>query len=83
MGCGPRTGKRRRKRTKTQVASTGSRTHQIEGKRGSTLVIPRVPEKCDNCGAHIDQKSVKWTGPTSYECPYCGAVSQVDFQRVF
>jgi hypothetical protein len=32
-----------------------------------------LPSACPNCGAPIRGHDVKWTGPQSADCPYCGA----------
>jgi hypothetical protein len=32
-----------------------------------------LPAACPNCGGPIRGKDVKWTGPQSADCPYCGA----------
>ena len=31
-----------------------------------------LPHICPNCNAPIRGNSVKWTGPQSADCPYCG-----------
>lgn len=31
-----------------------------------------LPENCPNCGGPIRGHEVKWTGPQSADCPYCG-----------
>ena len=48
----------------------------------TTLLIPRVPEKCSNCGAAISGSDVKWTGPTSIMCPYCDTILHVEMEKV-
>jgi len=35
--------------------------------------IERLPSTCANCGGPIRGHEVKWTGPFSADCPYCGA----------
>jgi len=32
-----------------------------------------LPHICPNCNAPIRGNSVKWTGPQSADCPYCGS----------
>jgi hypothetical protein len=32
-----------------------------------------LPATCPNCGGPLHGKDVKWTGPQSADCPYCGA----------
>ncbi len=32
-----------------------------------------LPANCPNCGGPLHGKDVKWTGPQSADCPYCGA----------
>ena len=32
-----------------------------------------LPSACPKCGAPIRGVEVKWTGPRSADCPYCGA----------
>jgi predicted RNA-binding Zn-ribbon protein involved in translation (DUF1610 family) len=31
-----------------------------------------VPSTCEFCSQRIDLQEIKWTGPTSFECPRCG-----------
>ncbi|MBN1536544.1 MAG: hypothetical protein JW908_07415 [Anaerolineales bacterium] len=33
----------------------------------------RLPSECLKCGAPIHGAEVRWTGPESADCPYCGA----------
>jgi len=33
----------------------------------------RLPSTCAKCGGPIRGHEVKWTGPSSADCPYCGA----------
>ena len=33
----------------------------------------RLPSTCAKCGGPIRGHEVKWTGPQSADCPYCGA----------
>lgn len=32
-----------------------------------------LPSVCPKCGGPIRGREVKWTGPQSADCPYCGA----------
>ena len=32
-----------------------------------------LPAACPKCGAPVRGQDVKWTGPQSADCPYCGA----------
>ncbi len=32
-----------------------------------------LPATCPSCGGPLHGKDVKWTGPQSADCPYCGA----------
>jgi hypothetical protein len=32
-----------------------------------------LPSECPRCGGPIRGHEVKWTGPRSADCPYCGA----------
>lgn len=49
------------------VAGTGQTT-------GSQLVQNKVtlPSRCPGCGAPVSAASVRWTGSTLADCPYCG-----------
>ncbi len=78
MGCGPKQGMRRRNSSKKHVTSLGANTTHVS----STLVMPRVPQKCTHCRGRIDQRLVKWIGPTNLECPYCGSVLEVSFEKI-
>ena len=78
MGCGPKMG-RRRSKTKTRYSTR----YSPGDTRGiSSLVMPRVPQNCSNCGAIINAEGIKWTGPTSVECPYCGSTLYVEFEKI-
>jgi DNA-directed RNA polymerase subunit RPC12/RpoP len=78
MGCGPKKGKRRSK-SKTEH----SKSYTSGDTRGtSSLVMPRVPQKCSNCDATINSTGIKWIGPTSVECPYCGSILFVEFEKI-
>lgn len=78
MGCGPKKGRRRSKsRTQHSTTYTPGDTRGI-----SSLVMPRVPQKCSNCCATINAAGIKWTGPTSVECPYCGSTLSVEFEKI-
>jgi len=35
--------------------------------------LERLPSVCSRCGGPIRGHEVKWTGPQSANCPYCGA----------
>jgi len=35
--------------------------------------LERLPSTCPKCGGPIRGHEVKWTGPLSADCPYCGA----------
>lgn len=72
MRCGPKRGR-----------TTTSRAKQSRSDVDPTkFLMPRVPEKCDKCGASIQYEKVNWTGPTSIECPYCGQTLTVHFEQV-
>jgi hypothetical protein len=34
---------------------------------------PKLPEKCQECGAPVPADKVEWTSATTASCPYCGA----------
>jgi hypothetical protein len=38
----------------------------------------RLPSVCAKCGGPIRGHEVKWTGPQSADCPYCGANIQME-----
>ncbi|MHA2059019.1 MAG: hypothetical protein ACW979_15475 [Candidatus Thorarchaeota archaeon] len=77
MGCGPK--KRRRKsRTKRKDPQSG----RTSGASPTSVLMPRVPQKCFNCGASIHTEKVNWIGPDKIECPYCGQALNVDFEKV-
>jgi hypothetical protein len=40
---------------------------------GGQHPIERLPSTCARCGGPIRGHEVKWTGPLSADCPYCGA----------
>jgi hypothetical protein len=78
MGCGPKIGKRRSKsRTRRYKSSISD-----EKSSSSSLLIPRVPQQCFNCGARLNNTGIKWTGPSSVECPYCESVLAVEFEKI-
>ncbi|MHA2142645.1 MAG: hypothetical protein ACXADC_15210 [Candidatus Thorarchaeota archaeon] len=77
MGCGSRK-KGRRKRTKKKLAQ-GSEAAEA---KTSTILMPRVPQKCFNCGASIHTEKVNWIGPDTIECPFCGQALAINFEKV-
>jgi hypothetical protein len=77
MGCGSRK-KGRKKRTKKQLFQSGG----TAGTGSSTILMPRVPQKCFNCGASIHTEKVNWTGPDTIECPFCGQALAVNFEQI-
>ena len=78
MGCGPKMG-RRRSKSKTRY----SKSYKSGETRGtSSLVMPRIPQKCNNCGAIISATGIKWVGPSSVECPYCGSNLAIEFEKI-
>jgi len=77
-GCGPKTGKKRK--IKAKIHSINPSTSVA--RESSTFVMPRVPQKCTNCNGKLDQKTVKWTGPTSFEYPYYGVTLAVEFEKI-
>ncbi len=40
----------------------------------------RLPSECPKCGAPIRSAVVKWSGPTTADCPYCGATLPVSVE---
>ena len=78
MGCRPKIGKRLTKKLRISVTSTVGGTSP----KSTTLVIPRVPQDCSNCGGKTEATSVKWIGPSSIECSYCGAILPVEFEKI-
>lgn len=75
MGCGTRAFKKLNKRKKTKKSASAA-------SNAPTLLIPRIPQKCDNCGAPIDGNNLKWTGPTSIMCQYCDAVLNIEMEKI-
>ena len=45
----------------------------IPGSSPSEHRLEFLPATCPNCGGPIRGHEVKWTGPQSADCPYCGA----------
>ena len=78
MGCMPKIGKRRRKKSRKWVTGAeGGGSIQ-----STTLLMPRVPQVCSNCGAKTGGSSLKWVGPSSIECSYCDAILSVEFEKI-
>lgn len=73
MGCGS---KRHKKRIKYYQPS------RPQNDSPSIMVLPQIPQKCCECDADLDPNEVKWIGPLTIECPYCGASLHVDFTPV-
>ncbi|MHA1781352.1 MAG: hypothetical protein ACTSYL_10890 [Candidatus Thorarchaeota archaeon] len=78
MGCGPKIKKRR----KTGQRGSTRETPRIQDDSGAMIVLPRLPNKCPNCGASLNEKSVKWIGPTTAKCPYCDTGIPLEFDRI-
>jgi len=77
MGCGS---KKRRRNSRTDWKR--SQGDKVTGASASTILMPRLPQNCFNCGASIHTEKVNWTGPDSIECPYCGQALTVRFEKV-
>jgi hypothetical protein len=54
--------------TITAEAAAGSPSPQVAEHR-----LELLPSVCPTCGGPIRGHEVKWTGPQSADCPYCGA----------
>ncbi len=78
MGCSPKIAKKRKRKAKSHSVNPSTSV----ARESSTLIMPRVPQKCTNCNGILDQKTVKWTGPTSFECPYCGVRLSIEFEKI-
>ena len=37
-----------------------------------------LPGKCPQCGGPVKESEATWVGPSSAECPYCGAVVKAE-----
>lgn len=47
---------------------------QEEEKQAAAALETRkdwLPTKCPNCGGPLSVETVKWTGPSTADCPYC------------
>jgi hypothetical protein len=51
------------------VATASSSTPRVEVQEHRLELLPQV---CPNCSGPIRGHEVKWTGPQSANCPYCG-----------
>ena len=49
---------------------------QEEEKQAAAALETRkewLPAKCPNCGGPLSADTVKWTGPSTADCPYCSS----------
>lgn len=76
MRCGPKKTRRSRQSARKQSYDDSVTTDR------QTIVMPRIPEKCFNCGASIRPEKVDWIGPNSIECPFCGQALTVPFEKI-
>ncbi len=77
MGCGSGIRKRRE--------SGQERSLEMEhfSSVSAMIVLPRIPNRCPNCGAPLNEKNVKWIGPTTAKCPYCDTGVPVGFDKIW
>ncbi len=44
--------------------------------------IPVLPTKCPNCGGALAMDEVRWVGPLTARCPYCGTNVPIEWRRI-
>jgi hypothetical protein len=45
-------------------------------------MIPKLPSKCNACGAPVSMQNVEWVGPMSAQCSRCGSAIDVEWQKL-
>ena len=44
--------------------------------------IPVLPARCSNCGGALAMDEVRWVGPLTAKCPYCGTNVPIEWRRI-
>jgi len=44
--------------------------------------IPVLPPKCATCGGALAMDEVRWVGPLTAKCPYCGTTVPIEWRRI-
>jgi len=51
--------------------------------QGATVpTIPVLPPKCSTCGGALAMDQVRWVGPLTAKCPYCGTTVPIEWRRI-
>ncbi len=63
------------------VEHFGGRKKTSSGER----IMYRVPLKCPECGANLNEENIEWVRPLKAQCPYCYATVEAEekFLRLF
>ena len=56
----------------TEAENRGEKPLPSTGTAASGHRLELLPSVCPNCGGPLHGDNVKWTGPQSADCPYCG-----------
>jgi hypothetical protein len=60
-----------------------SHTQAAPASRGHAVpTIPVLPAKCSNCGVALAMDEVRWVGPLTAKCPYCGTNVPIEWRRI-
>ena len=49
---------------------------------GVEPIIPSLPPTCSTCGASLSMDEVRWVGPLTAQCPYCGTNVSVEWRKI-
>jgi hypothetical protein len=69
----------------SQPESAAAETHPqtAPAPQGGTVpTIPVLPPKCSTCGGSLAMDEVRWVGPLTAKCPYCGTTVPIEWRRI-
>jgi hypothetical protein len=49
---------------------------------GVEPVVAALPAACPSCGASLNMNEVRWVGPLTAQCPYCGRNVAVEWRKI-
>ena len=49
---------------------------------GTVPTIPILPAACTGCGASLAMDEVRWVGPLTAQCPYCGTNVPIEWRKI-
>jgi hypothetical protein len=60
-----------------------TQTETARAPQGGTVpTIPVLPPKCSTCGGALAMDEVRWVGPLTAKCPYCGTTVPIEWRKI-